>query len=73
MEIQLTKKSCYFLLESEDGRFTRNDTIATMDDDTTEEQRIEMANAFTNGQFSKYPGFYEIRGPWEQPTHISIK
>jgi hypothetical protein len=73
MEIQLTKKSYYHLLQNEGGEFSHDDTIATMDADTTEGQRIEMANAFTNGQFSKYPGFYEICGPWEQPTHITIK
>ncbi len=73
MEIQLTQKSYYHLLQSEGGEFSHDDTIATMDADTTEDQRIEMANAFTYGLFSAYPGFYAIVGPWEQTTHISIK
>lgn len=70
--IRKSKKSYYHLQESSDGRFNQNSTIAWIESNTTKEERIQLANYYTNGQFTKYPGFYQLIGPIETPFILSL-
>ena len=70
--VRSSKKSYYHLRQSEDGRFDQNSTIAWIESNTTEEERIKMADYYTNGQFTKYPGFYQLIGPIETPFILSL-
>lgn len=65
------KKSYYHLRHSEDGKFASTDVIAYIETNKTEKERIKLADEFTDGSFSKYPGFYEIVGPIKTPYIIS--
>ena len=67
--IRKIKINHYKLQQSEDGNFTEDSTIALIKSNTTSDERIELANAFTNNNFKKYPRFYRIIGPTRTP-HI---
>lgn len=66
------KKSYYHLQQSEDDRFNQSSTIAWIESNTTKEERIKLADYITNGQFTKYPGFYQLIGPIETPFILSL-
>jgi len=67
-----SKKSYYHLQQSDDGRFNQSSTIAWIESDTTKEERIKLADYYTNGQFTKYPGFYQLIGPIKTPFILSF-
>jgi hypothetical protein len=71
-DVRKSKKSYYHLQQSEDGRFTSRSTIAWIESDTSKEERIKLANYYTNDQFTKYPGFYQLIGPIETPFILSL-
>lgn len=70
--IKKIKKLYYHLQQSEDGIFNQNSTIAWIDKDTTKEERIKLADYYTNGEFTKYPAFYRLIGPIETPFILSL-
>jgi hypothetical protein len=53
-------KSVYSLKQSEDGKFSGIDPLIYFDTES-ESQANQMADEYTNGQFTKYPGFYELK------------
>ena len=57
---------------SSDDPLNNADTIAWIDGDSTEEERIEIADKYTNGNFKRYPCLYQIVGPVETPYVISL-
>jgi len=67
-----SRKSYYHLQQSEDGRFGPGNTIAWIEKDTTKEERIKLADYYTNGQFTEYPGFYQLIGPIKTPFILSF-
>lgn len=71
-DVRKSKKSYYHLQQSEDGKFTHDSTIAWIESDTTKEERIKLANYYTNGQFTKYPMFYRLVGPIDTPFILSL-
>jgi hypothetical protein len=71
-DVRKSKKSYYHLQQSEDGRFNESSTIAWIESDTSKEERIKLADYYTNGQFTKYPGFYQLIGPIETPFILSL-
>jgi hypothetical protein len=71
-DVRKSKKSYYHLQQSDDGRFNQSSTIAWIESDTSKEERIKLADYYTNGQFTKYPGFYQIIGPIETAIILSL-
>jgi hypothetical protein len=67
------KKSYYHLQSSADGQFNSSSTIAWIPSNTTPEEREAMADAYTYGQFTAFPGFYQIIGPIQTPSILSLK
>jgi hypothetical protein len=63
----------YHLRQSEDGRFSQSSTIALISVDTTKEERDALADAFTNGQYSQYSGFYSIDGPFASLPILKLR
>ena len=57
---------------SSDNPLKDANTIAWIDSDTTEEERIKIANNYTNGNFERYPSLYQIVGPIETPYILSL-
>jgi len=55
-----TKMEVYALYVSEDGRFSGIDPIVYFNTSSEEEAKI-LANKYTNGEFTKYPGFYNLK------------
>jgi hypothetical protein len=70
--VRESKKSYYHLQQSEDGRFNQSSTIAWIESNTSKEERIKLADYYTNGQFTEYPGFYQLIGPIETPDILSL-
>jgi hypothetical protein len=65
--MRVRTRSYYHLRRSDDGRFTMDSVIAYIDIDTTDKERILIADLITEGEFSRYRGFYEIAGPFKTP------
>lgn len=58
-EGNLVQMSLYALRQSEDGRFQGTQPIVYIEANSL--QRAEqLADEYTNGQFKKYPGFYDL-------------
>lgn len=71
--IEASSTNVYWLHISGDGDFTHRNVIAHISSNTTDEERVQIANHHTNGAYSKTPGFYKITGPYETVPHYTIK
>lgn len=54
------KMEVYALYISEDGRFSGVNPDIYFNTSSEEEAKI-LANKYTNGEFTKYPGFYNLK------------
>jgi hypothetical protein len=54
-----TKMIVYGLKQSEDGNFYNTSPFIYFNT-SIESEAKELANEYTNGQFTEYPGFYEL-------------
>ena len=54
------KMEVYALYISEDGRFSGVSPDIYFNTSSEEEAKI-LANKYTNGEFTKYPGFYNLK------------